>query len=80
MKTEVIRLSQEKEDQKLLADRAKEIRRDPAFKALLAGLPKTPAARLSQLRSFAANGGAQLETSLNNARQQLEQQSPAMGL
>jgi hypothetical protein len=46
------------------------------------GLSKTPATRKSQLQRLAATGGAQLEASMSNMRQQLrqEQQSPAMGI
>lgn len=82
MKTEVIRLSREKEDKKLLEDTAKQIRQEPAIKALLAGLSKTPAMRKNQLQSLAQDGGARLEASLNKKRQELErpQQGPAMGL
>ena len=80
LKTEVIRLSHEKEDKKLLSDTAKQIRQDPAFKAVLDELPKSPAARKLQLQSLAANGGARLEESMNTQRLLQQEQGPAMGL
>ena len=71
-RTIVVRNEHEEEDKNLLARKAYEIRRDPAFRSLMQNLSDKPAERRQQIAAFCENGGKKLNDDLNTTRTNME--------